>query len=107
MGNEQILRDMGMRVCSRRKELHLTQEQVAERMDVSLQMVSNLELGKKAIRPENLLRLSQVLDISVDYILSGRYSERETLDISEKFLKLSPEHQRIIRQLIESLIKED
>lgn len=106
MGNEQVLRDMGMRVSARRKELHLTQEQVAERMDVSLQMISNLELGKKAIRPENLLRLSQVLDISADYILSGFYSERDALDISDKFLKLSLEHQCIIRQLIESLAKE-
>ena len=106
MGNEQFLRDMGMRVSSRRKELHLTQEQVAERMDVSLQMISNLELGKKAIRPENLLRLSQVLDVSADFILSGCYSEQDALGISDGFLKLSPEHQRIIRQLIESLAKE-
>ena len=102
-----MLRDMGARICTRRKELHLTQEQVAERMNVSLQMISNLEQGKKAIRPENLYCLSQVLGVSTDYILSGRCSEFEAQDISIKFLKLSPEHQRIIRQLIESLAKEE
>ena len=49
MGDAELLRQMGHRVCQRRQELRLTQEQVAERMDVSLQMISNLELGKKAI----------------------------------------------------------
>ena len=107
MGSDQLLHDMGVRICARRKELHLTQEQVAERMNVSLQMISNLELGKKAIRPENLLRLCQTLDISSDYILSGRYSVKESLDISDKFLQMSPTHQRIIQQLIESLVQSD
>lgn len=107
MGSNQLLRDMGARICARRKELHLTQEQVAEQMNVSLQMVSNLELGKKAIRPENLLRLCQTLEISADYILSGHYSVKESLDISDQFLQMSSTHQRIIRQLIESLVQND
>ena len=104
MGDAELLRQMGRRVCQRRQELRLTQEQVAERMDVSLQMISNLELGKKAIRPENLLKLGEVLDISVDYILSGRRSESENAELADKFGRLSPEHRRIIGELIDSLI---
>lgn len=45
---------MGMRISGRRKELNLTQEKLAERMGVSLQTISCIELGKKAIRPETL-----------------------------------------------------
>ena len=104
MGDAELLRQMGQRVCQRRQELRLTQEQVAERMDVSLQMISNLELGRKAIRPENLLKLSEVLDISVDYILSGRRSESENAELADKFAQLSPEHRQIIGALIDSLI---
>ena len=87
-----------------REKKGLTQEQVAERMDVSLQMISNLELGKKAIRPENLLKLSEVLDVSADYILSGRRSESENAELADKFARLSSEHRQIIGALIDSLI---
>lgn len=106
MGDSHLLKEMGKRVCARRQELQLTQEQVAERMDVSIQMVSNLELGKKAIRPENFLKLCGVLNISADYILSGRHSTAEMAEIAEKFALLTPEHQKIMKQLIESLINE-
>ena len=106
MGDAEFLRAMGQRVSARRKELHLTQEQVAEQMDVSLQMVSNLELGKKAIRPENLARLSVVLQVSADYLLTGERSDAELSEIGRKFAQLSPEHQRIIGELIDSLIVE-
>ena len=49
MGNDVFLVKMGLRIAQRRKELHLTQEQLADQMGVSLQTVSCIELGKKAI----------------------------------------------------------
>ncbi len=103
MGDSQLLTEMGMRVCQRRKALHMTQEQVAEQMDVSVQMISNLELGKKAIRPENLVKLCNILDVSADYILTGRPSEQALSAMVKKFASLSPEHQQIIEMLIDSL----
>ena len=104
-GDFELLREMGQRVNMRRQELGLTQEQVAERMDVSLQMVSNLELGKKAIRPENLVKICHILHVSADYILTGRRSELEASAFAGKFLRLSGEHQRIIGELIDSLVE--
>ena len=104
MADNQLLKAIGKRVSARRQVLHLTQEQVAERMDVSAQMISNLELGKKAIRPENILKLCRVLDTSADYILSGYCSARDTEQFAKSFSRLSPKHQLIIGQLIESLI---
>ena len=63
---------IGKRIQNRRKQLMFTQERLAEMMNVSIQMVSNLERGNKAIRIDNLLNLSQILDISTDYILTGK-----------------------------------
>lgn len=105
MGDNELLREIGSRVSARRRELRFTQEQLAERMEVSPQMISNLEKGKKAIRPENLLRLSEVLCISTDYILTGRRSEAETSDAFLRFSQLNARHQRIIEELIDSLIE--
>ena len=63
---------IGKRIQNRRKQLMFTQERLAEMMNVSIQMVSNLERGNKAIRIDNLINLSQILDISTDYILTGK-----------------------------------
>lgn len=68
---KQELENIGKRIGERRKQMGLTQEKLAEQMDVSIQMISNLERGVKAIRIDNLVRLSQILKVSTDYILTG------------------------------------
>ena len=65
------LEEIGKRISERRKLMRLTQEQLAEQMEVSIQMISNLERGMKAIRIDNLIRASQILGVSTDYILTG------------------------------------
>lgn len=105
MGDVKLLADIGHRVSVRRKELNLTQEQVAEQMDVSVQMISNLELGRKAIRPENLIKICRILDVSTDYILTGQRSGDENIKLAQEIGKL-PEHQRcLIEQLVASLLQ--
>jgi len=105
MGDEKLLKEIGMRINARRRELGLTQEVLAERMEVSIQMISNLELGKKAIRPENLIKLCDVLNVSTDYVLRGFRTERETAGFVEKYSRLSLENQQLLEKLAENLIK--
>ena len=47
MGDQEFLKAMGQRITARRKALGMTQEELAEKLDVSPQMISNLELGKR------------------------------------------------------------
>jgi len=89
MGDAEFLREMGQRIMVRRKGLHLTQEELAERMGVSTQMISNLELGKKAIRPENLSRLCGILQVSSDFILNGVDTRTKVNEVAEKLLQLT------------------
>lgn len=104
MGDENLLKKMGERINSTRKSLKMTQEELAEKMDVSIQMISNLELGKKAIRPENMVKLCDSLNVSADYILRGKFANYETSEIFEYYNKLSLENQKIIEELIKKLI---
>lgn len=39
-------------------------------MNVSIQMISNIERGNKAIKIDNLLKLCDILKTSTDYILT-------------------------------------
>lgn len=83
------LREIGGRIQSRRKQQGYTQEQLAEMMNVSIQMISNLERGNKAIRIDNLVRLSRILEVSTDYILTGRQSSEDVALLSSQIARLS------------------
>ena len=105
LGDEKLLKSIGARIHTRRKELGLTQENLAECMEVSIQMISNLELGKKAIRPENLIKLCNALNVSADYILRGQRADWEAIDFMERYLRLSCENQQLLERLAEKLAK--
>ncbi len=83
-----ILEEIGKRISERRKMMRLTQEQLAEQMDVSIQMISNLERGVKAIRIDNLIRLSQTLNISTDYILTGKQTTDDLVTLADQISQL-------------------
>lgn len=100
MNNNNFLSNIGLRISGRRKELNITQEKLAERMGVSLQTISCIELGKKAIRPENLANLCLHLNVSADYVLYGKRDEQQMNDIVSKLSTLSPEEYNIVENLV-------
>ncbi|MFS1030294.1 helix-turn-helix domain-containing protein [Enterococcus casseliflavus] len=53
----------------RRKELSMTQEQVAEKIFVSQKSVSNCENNKNYPDIESLIRLAHLYDLSLDHLL--------------------------------------
>lgn len=99
-----LLKEMGERIYCRRKTLKLTQDELAEKIGVSTQMISNLELGKKAIRPENLIKICSVLNISADYILTGSAAKLPANQIAEKLNRLSQEELELIDKFIDYMI---
>lgn len=103
MANDTFLMEMGARIASRRKELHMTQEQLADKIGVSLQTISCIELGKKAVRPENLANLCLQLDISADFILYGKRSKQQMTDTVEKLSSLPPEAYCTVQSVIDLL----
>ena len=100
MSDDTLLKEMGERIYRRRKSLKLTQEELAEKLGVSTQMISNLELGKKAVRPENLAKLSVALNVSSDYVLFGRDKSSPAESLFEQLLTLSAEELNIITSII-------
>ena len=92
---------IGKRIQSRRKQLMFTQEQLAEMMNVSIQMVSNLERGNKAIRIDNLINLSQILDISTDYILTGKETTDDIQALTARIAQLPEKERKMVEMLVE------
>ena len=101
MGDAEFLREMGQRIMVRRKALQLTQEELAEQLGVSTQMISNLELGKKAIRPENLARVCEILRVSADFILTGMDAKTKVNEVAEKLLQLTDGQLLMVSDMID------
>lgn len=95
------LKAIGNRISTRRKQLNYTQEQIAEKMDVSIQMVSNLERGNKAIKIDNLIKISEILNVSTDYILTGKHTSKDTNIIANKIANLSDCDCKMVDMIIE------
>ncbi len=98
--NDAFLVEMGLRIAGCRKELHLTQEQLAETIDVSLQTISCIELGKKAVRPENLAKLCKSLQVSSDYILYGKRDVKQMDGLINKLSSLGKQEYEFVNELI-------
>lgn len=101
MGDTEFLKTMGQRIMSRRKALKLTQEELAEKIGVSTQMISNLELGKKAIRPENLAKVCDVLGLSADFVLTGSNASTAVDMIADKLLCLTEKELQMVNDMID------
>ena len=99
-----LLHQMGERISARRKQLRWTQEELAEAAGVTPQTISTAELGKKALRPANIINICAALDISPDYLLLGRISGEDLSILSQKVSKLSPEQYRHLEDVVDSFI---
>ena len=62
---------LGDNIQQLRKDLKLSQEQLAEKIDVTRQTISNWELGETSPNPEQLKLLSNALNVSIDELLNN------------------------------------
>ncbi len=101
---DDVLKEMGRRLAERRKQLRLTQEEVAERADLTDHTISTAETGRKALRPENIIKICAALDISPDYLLLGNITSADTSILSEKVSRLTPKQYRHLEEIIDIYI---
>ena len=72
---------IGNRLFELRKKQGITQEKLAEQLNVSRQSVSNWELDKSLPDTDKLFVLAQIYDVSLDYIA---YGNENTIDDTQK-----------------------
>lgn len=81
---------LGENIFKLRKEYNLSQEQLAEKINVTRQTISNWELGETAPNPEQLKLLSKELNISIDELLNNDIKQVlvEKVSNTEKLAKI-------------------
>lgn len=69
---------IGRRVKEIRKQLCITQAQLAEMTDLSISYISHIETAQKKASLESLVRIADALGITVDEILNGNQLNNPT-----------------------------
>ena len=72
--------EFGNRLYELRKQKGLSQEELANRMDVTRQTVSKWELGDSTPDMDKLVLLGELFDISLDELVLGRVPVTTKLD---------------------------
>ena len=74
---------IGKRIREARKAQNLTQEAASEKCDITSAYYGNIERGDKKMSIETLAKVSQGLNLSVDYLLFGEMQDELALHLSE------------------------
>lgn len=95
--------DLGRRIREERQKLNLTQEKLSEAINVSTAYVGQIERGERCPTLDTLIKLSNRLGVSIDYLL------HESIDPSSTTLsnlwvqmtqELSTEEQEMIIEMV-------
>ena len=66
------------KIYNTRKEKGLSQEKLAEKINVTRQTISNWELGETSPNPEQLILLSKSLNKSIDELVGNEFESSKS-----------------------------
>lgn len=87
---------LGERLKMYRTQKGLSQEKIAEMLDVSRQAVTKWEAGQTTPSSDNLIALANLYDVSLDELIGKNEDEMSSTD-EEKKKRFSPKHNPILR----------
>ena len=99
---------IGKRIKSAREKKGLTQEQLAEQVNLSPMHISVIERGNKLPRLETLIKIANVLEVSADTLLQDVVNNQIKLHTSEAsnlIAQLSREDQRRVLAALHSFVE--
>lgn len=90
------IKKLGIRIKHCRKSQNLTQEKLAELIDVSPHYIYEIEKGLKCMSLPTLIDISHILNTSADYLLFGEqhYSENTKVDALDHVINDVPSDKR-------------
>ena len=100
--------EVGKRIASCRVRQRLTQEDLSELSGVSIPHISNIENGKTKIKVDTLVRLSNGLHVSTDYLLCGSVDAAQPIqdqEIAELLKGCDAEERSAIYQIVKSCVQ--
>ena len=100
--------ELGMKLREARNTAGFTQEQLAEKADIGVMYLGEIERGVKMPSMKIFIKLIEALDISADYILRNELpSGKEYVldEITEKLAGLTPKQRKTAVDILDAFIK--
>ena len=101
---------IGSRIKEARIAKRLTQEDLAEQIDVSVAFLSRVERGSSHVNLRRLNQLCNLLDVSEGYILNGSASTSTNYldkEFSDLLKQCSPEKQKMIYNVAKAIAQSE
>ena len=100
--------ELGMKLREARNKAGFTQEQLAEKADIGVMYLGEIERGVKMPSMKIFIKLIEALDISADYILRNElpsWKEYVLDEITEKLASLTPKQRKAAVDILDAFIK--
>lgn len=78
--------NINQRIKYLRENMNMSQKELAEKINLNTSVMNRIESGERPIRDEELVKLSEIFDVSADYLL-GRTDNRNLTVKDEKSIK--------------------
>ena len=101
---------IGSRIKQARLAKNMTQEDLADKIDISVAFLSRVERGNSHINLERLNQLCDLLDVSEGYLLNGASSSSENYldkEFTDLIKSVSPEKQKLIYNVAKTIAETD
>lgn len=83
-----------------RKQNNYTQEELANKLNVTQQQVARIETNKRKIKQDILYKLAEIFDVSIDYFVP--YADKTNEHI-KRYNELNTKNQSVVNDVIDSL----
>jgi len=103
---------LGARIAGLRKDLGITQVQLAETMDVSQQTVASWEVGRRGVPVSSLPLLARTLGVSVEALIGEKTppAKRGPAPVIQRQIErlnsLPKAQQKVVMQMLEGVLNQ-
>ena len=101
---EYNLKESGRRIQQLRKSKGFTQETFAEKLGYSDAFIASVETGRKGISIDALLLMAEVLDCTLDYLITGKTGDNKVSKLLAQVAENKKEvAEKILLAILENL----
>lgn len=96
---------VGERIRNQREFLDYTREEFADMLSISTNFCRDIEIGAKGMSVQTLIKVSNILKMSVDYILFGQIKEEDNHNLLIMINSLSEDKRVYAEDILKTFIK--
>lgn len=110
-GDKQFFKDLGMRIAQLRKDQGMTQQHLADALEITQQQLASYEIGRRRVPVSMIPVLARALGVSLDELIGAprrtarkRGPAPKLQQHMERISELPKPQQRFVMQMLETVL---